>query len=104
METAAQKRDISGAEGDWPPSEVRGLCRDRHLAKFVARVSFATAIFAAAGASEAVKDDNIADATCFRERLGLGKEWATTETRCVMIGGVRGKALEDFFFHLVIEL
>ena len=68
VEAAAQKRDISGTEGDWPPSKVRGLCRDRHFAKFIARVSFATAIFAAAGASEAAKDDSIADATCFRER------------------------------------
>ena len=74
MEAAAEKRDISGAEGDWPPSKVRGLCRDRHLAKFVTRVSFATAIFAAAGASKAAKDDSIADAACFRERERAGSD------------------------------
>ena len=33
-----------------------------------------------------------------------GKERAATETRCVMIDGVSGKALDDFFFHFVIEL
>jgi len=74
VEAAAEKRDISEAEGDWPPSEVRGLCRDRHLAKFVARVLFATAIFAAARASEAAKDNSIADATCFRERERAGSD------------------------------
>jgi len=56
------------------PAKSEVLCRNRHFAKFIARVSFSTAIFAAMGAGEAAKDDSITDATCFRERKGAGSD------------------------------